>query len=86
MTPRQRGPIFPILLAALWIVFTALALGDFAEFSASTRPQAPAQAAAERPAPTSGRSGRRGPAPGRGGGGPTRRDSPALSLTDEAQN
>lgn len=83
MTPAQRGPVFPILLAALWIVFTALTLVDFAEFSAATRAPAPARAVAERPAPASGRSGRHGPAPGRGGS--ARRDSTALSLSQEAR-
>lgn len=83
MTPRQRGPVFPLLLAALWIVFTALTLVEFADFSTATRAPAPAQAVAERPAQASGGSGRQGRAPGRGG--PTRRDVTALGVSEEAR-
>ncbi len=33
-----RKLLFPIALAALWVVMTAMAMADFASFSAATRP------------------------------------------------
>lgn len=82
MTVRHRGPIFPLLLAVVWVVFTALALGDFADFSANTHGAPAVQAVAQQPGRSVGRSGRTARVLERSDGGPTRPHASARSLAD----
>jgi hypothetical protein len=43
---EARKLVFPIVLAMVWVVMAAMAIVDFASFSAATQPQRPAVAAA----------------------------------------
>ncbi|HEY2028852.1 MAG TPA: hypothetical protein VGH20_06555 [Myxococcales bacterium] len=41
---EARKLIFPVVLAMMWVVMAAMAMVDFASFSAATAPQAQAAA------------------------------------------
>ena len=43
---EARKLVFPIVLAMVWVVMAAMAMVDFASFSAATQPQKAAVAAA----------------------------------------
>ena len=48
---EARKLVFPIVLAMVWVVMAAMAVVDFASFSAATQPPKAAQAAAASPTP-----------------------------------